>query len=283
VSTVAAERAAEINRVGLRQALERFALAQRTYELGAGNQLDVVRVEQDVAVARGALVAGDEQLRRSREALGLAVGFDTAIGVTRDFNLQGLVEETRRACTPLRDVNERADLVASRAQVESARDSREQATAGYLPTLGLSSTAMGYTTDPGFGRVAIWSVSAVLSVPLWEGGLRGGLVREREGIQRQAEQSLESTRRNVSIEVTQARRAVEVAEALVATAVASRDLADRTDRLTRRSFEVGRGTSLELVQSGAALRQAELNLVLREFELVQARLDAFLTEARCDW
>ncbi|WP_426753573.1 TolC family protein [Myxococcus sp. Y35] len=283
VSTVAAERAAEINRVGLRQALERFALAQRTFELGAGNQLDVVRVEQDVAVARSALVAGDEQLRRAREALGLAVGFDSAIGVSRDFNLQGLVEETKQACTPLKDVNERPDLVASRAQVESARDSRQQATAGYLPTLGLSSTAVGLTTNPGVGRVAIWSVSAVLSVPLWEGGLRGGLIREREGLERQAEQTLENTRRNVSIQVAQARRAVEVAENLVATAVASRDLAERTDRLTRRSFEVGRGSSLELVQSGAALRQAELNLVLREFELVQARLDAFLTEARCDW
>ena len=60
VSTVAAERAAEINRVGLRQALERAALTQRSFELGASNQLDVVRVSQDVAVARGTLVSGDE-------------------------------------------------------------------------------------------------------------------------------------------------------------------------------------------------------------------------------
>ncbi|MFP2923854.1 TolC family protein, partial [Pyxidicoccus sp. 3LG] len=66
-------------------------------------------------------------------------------------------------------------------------------------------------------------------------------------------------------------------------ATGSRDLAERTDRLTRRAFEVGRGSSLELVQSAAALRQAELTLVLREFELVQARLGAYLTEARCDW
>jgi outer membrane protein TolC len=74
-----------------------------------------------------------------------------------------------------------------------------------------------------------------------------------------------------------------VAEALVKTAAESRQLAERTDQLTRRAFEVGRGGSLELVQSGAALRRAELTLALREFELVQARLDAFLTEARCDW
>ena len=55
------------------------------------------------------------------------------------------------------------------------------------------------------------------------------------------------------------------------------------DQLTRRSFEVGRGSSLELVQSAQALRQADVVLATREFELVQARLDSLLTEASCDW
>ncbi|MFP2931354.1 TolC family protein [Pyxidicoccus sp. 3LG] len=283
VATVAAERAAEINRVNLRQALERAALTQRSFELGAGNQLDVVRVEQDVAVARGALVAGDEQLRRTREALGFTLGFGQPMSVDPSFNLQGLVDQTRNDCAPLESWESRPDLVAAKAQVDSARDSRRQASAGYLPTVGISSNLQGFTTNPGFGRFATWNVSAVLSVPIWEGGLRGGLVRERTGVETQAEAALESARRDVEIEVSRARRGVEVAEALVKTASDARDLAERTDKLTRRAFEVGRGSSLELVQSAAALRQAELALVLREFELVQARLGAYLTEARCNW
>lgn len=282
VATVAAERAAELNRVGLRRALERGALTQRAMELGAGNQLDVVRVHQDVAVARGALIAGDEQLRRTREALGLSLGFGESMGVDPAFDLRGLVERTRNTCAPLERLDARPDLVAARAQVESARESRRQASAGYLPTLGVSSTLAGLTTDPGFGRIATWNVAAVLTVPLWEGAGRGGLVRERAGAEAQAEAALERTRRDVELEVARAHRGVEVAEALVKNAVESRDLAERTDRLTRRAYEVGRGGSLDLVQSGAALRQAELDLVLREFTLVQARLDAFLTEARCD-
>lgn len=283
VATVAAERAAELNRVGLRRALERAALAQRSFELGAGTQLDVVRVRQDVELARQSLVSGDEQLRRAREALGLSLGLPEAVGVSTTFQLQGLVDQTRATCTPLKALSERADLVAASANVESARESRRQASAGYLPTLGLSSAVNALTTEPGPGRVATWSIAAVLSVPLWEGGLRGGLVRERAGLEQQAAETLERTRRDVEVEVARARRSVEVAESLVKTAAESLALAERTDQLTRRAFEVGRGSSLELVQSGAALRQAELSLALREFELVQARLDAFLTEARCDW
>lgn len=283
VAVVAAERAAELNRLGLRQALERAALVQRTLELGAATQLDLARTRQDLELARQSLISGDEQLRQAREALGLALGFDQAVGVSPGFQLQGLVAETQRSCAPLNEVSERPDLVAAREQVESAHDSRRQASAGYLPTLGIASNIFGLTTEPGPGRVATWSIAAVLAVPIWEGGLREGLVRERAGVETQAAATLERTRREVGLEVARTRRGVEVAEALVKTAAAARALAEQTDQLTRRSFEIGRASSLELVQSAAALRQAELALALREFELVQARLAAFLTEARCDW
>jgi outer membrane protein TolC len=283
VAVVAAERAAELNRVGLRQALERAALVQRTLELGAATQLDVARTRQDVELARQSLISGDEQLRRAREALGSALGLDQAAGVNPGFNLQGLVAQTQTSCAPLKSEDERPDLMAARAQLESSRDSRRQAAAGYLPTLGLTSNLFALTTEPGPGRVSTWNIAAVLSVPIWEGGLRGGLVRERTGVEEQAAATLERTRRDVEFEVARTRRGVEVAEALVKTAAEGRSLAEQTDQLTRRSFEIGRSGSLELVQSATALRQAELALALREFELVQARLDAFLTEARCDW
>ena len=78
-------------------------------------------------------------------------------------------------------------------------------------------------------------------------------------------------------------RPTPVAEAARDIAVRARDLAQESDRLTRRSFEVGSGTSLELVLSAGALRQAELQLVLREFQLQEAKVTAFLAEAACDW
>ncbi len=283
VASVAAERAAELNRVGLLQALERAELTERAVELGAGNQLDVVRVRQDAALAREALIAGDEQLRRIREALGLALGSGRAVGVTPAFDLSSLADEARRTCSALPALDDRDDLRARRAELAAARARRAQAWAGHLPTVGLQSALSAYTTDPGVAQLGGWSIAAVLSIPLFEGGERQGLVRERAAAERRAEAALDRTLRDASIEAERSRRATEVAIALVGTASASRTLAERLDRLTRRGFEVGRGNSLELVESGAALRRAELTLALREFELVQARLDSFFTEARCDW
>jgi outer membrane protein TolC len=283
VATVAAERVAELNRLGLRLALERGALTQRTFELGAATQLDVVRVDQDVEVSRGSLIAGDEQLRRTREALGLALGLPKDIGVAPGFQMNGLLEQIRAECRPIDDLEARADIAAAREQEKSARRARRQAVAGYFPTLGLNSSAFAYTTDPGIGRLSTWSIAAVLSVPLWEGGLREGLVKERSGTETQAALALERARREAQVDTGRSRRGVQVAQTLLDSASKARALADRTDQLTRRSFEVGKSSSLELVQSASALRQAELALAVREFELVQARLEAFLTEALCDF
>lgn len=282
VAVVAAERVAELNRLGLQQALERAALTKRTQELGAATNVDVVRVEQDVEVARGTLIAGDEQLLRTREALGQALGYGREVGVKRTFALAGLVAETEKMCRRIQ-WKDRPDLLAARKNVDSAAGSTRQANAGYLPVLGLSSNLFAYTTEPGFGHFATWSIGAVLSLPIWEGGQRGGLVDEREGIERQTRAQLTALERAVEIEVTRAQRGVSVADRLLETAAAARAKAAELDTLTRRSFEVGRGSSLELVQSAAALRQADVTLATREYELVQTRLDALLTEASCDW
>ncbi len=69
VAVVTAEREAEINRVGLRVALEQAEISVRKRALGAANGLDVVRAKQNAANARASLVTGDESLREAREAL----------------------------------------------------------------------------------------------------------------------------------------------------------------------------------------------------------------------
>ena len=282
VAVVTAERVSELNRVSLTQSLERAALSQRTFELGRATELDVVRARQDVTVARSALISGDEQLRGAREALGVALGVNDQIGVRKGLQLDGLLEELTSQCRALGGSELRADEQAAVTAIASARQRTESARASRLPTLDLSTSLFAVTTDPDLARAASWSISAVLTVPIWEGGLRTAQIKERQAQELDAVAAAEEVKRTARFEMSRSRRAVGVAAALVEVATESRALAERLDTMTRRSFEIGRATSLELVQSAVALRQAELALALRQFELMQARLDALLTEARCD-
>jgi outer membrane protein TolC len=157
------------------------------------------------------------------------------------------------------------------------------AQAQYLPTLEAQSTVVGLTVDPGFARVPVWNIGAVLTLPFYEGGARGGRVRQARAQEETARQEVVARQRGATVEVRQVRREVDVARAEQEIATRTRELAAENDRLTRRAFEVGAGTSQDLVVSAAALRQAELNLVVSEFQLFQARIEAFLAEAACDW
>jgi len=285
IAVITAERVAELNRVGTRSALERLDLARRKNDLGAASRLDVIRAQQDVETARATLVTGDESLRQAREALGLALGIPGEVGVTKDLNLDGLVKAAVDTCRAADSVDDRADVAAARTRLEVAKRRVDDVYYLFLPTLSAQSVASYDLSLPSSAgsTVSSWNISGVLTVPLWDGGVRYGSLRQNRALEDEARQTLEATRRVALVQVAQARRSVSVAEASEMVAKNARVLAAENDRLTRTGYIEGQGTSLELVTAAAALREAEITLALRQFDLVRARVTAILALANCPW
>jgi outer membrane protein TolC len=283
VSVVTAERVSELNRSGLRAALERLTLAKRRSALGAANALDIVRADQDVATARTAVVSGDESLRKAREALGLALGSPEPWGVPRDINLDELEKSARATCGAAVALEDRADVAAARVHAEIAKRGVEDVWLQFSPTVNLVSVYSGSSVPYVNGTHQAWTIAGVLTVPFFDGGARYGSLRTSQAELDQAAQRLESTRRTASVQVAQARRGVQVAEESLRVATQARDLARETERLARVAFQVGSGTSLDLIESGRQLRAAEIQLALSEFSLVEAKIAALLALSRCRW
>jgi outer membrane protein TolC len=123
----------------------------------------------------------------------------------------------------------------------------------------------------------------VLNIPIFDGGVKYGALRDTRAQVDESVQRLEAARRNATIEVVQARRSVEVADESRRVSERARDLARETERLSRISFQAGTGTSLDLIESGRRLRESESQLAVQEFNLVQARIAALLALSRCNW
>lgn len=281
VGVVTNERVAELNRLGLANALQRLELAQRKTNLGSGTGLDVVRARQDVEVARATLVTGDEQLRQAREAFGLALGFSEQAGVPPNVDLNGLERAAQTSCKPAKDVDTRADIAALHEKVEVAHRGVTDVKYQFVPTVDVRSSVATSSQQNLISPAATWNIAAVLTVPIWDGGVRYGNLRDAKAQETIALQNLEAARRKATVEITQARRAVSVAEESRRVAAAARDLAADMDRLTRTSYLEGRGTSLELVTAAQALRQTEIQLAVQDFNLVKARVAAVLALAVC--
>jgi multidrug efflux system outer membrane protein len=282
VAEIAAERIAELNRVGLRQALERLQLAHRREDLGSGTKLDVVRAEQDVDTARASLVTGDESARQDREALGLALGLPEQVGAAPGLNIDGLVNDTGTGCKLVTTVDSRADLRSLHTQVDVAARGVKDVWYQFSPSVNLQST-LSYSNDALAIPNTTWNIQGVLTVPLWDGGARYGELRQAKAQKDEAEQNLIAARRNVIIQIEQARRNVSVAEDSRKVAVDGEMHAQQVDHMTQVGFLTGQGTSLDLVISAAGLRQAQINRALRDFDLVRARIDALLALADCQW
>lgn len=285
VSVYTAERVAELNRIALRNALERLALTERRQTLGAGNGLDVVRAQQDAEATRSTLVSGDESLRQARESLGLALGFPQAIGVPQNMKLDDIAKGALSSCKTTDTVDSRADVAALKTRAEVGARNVNDVRWQFLPTISGSSTVSTNSLPDrvlGFSPRTQWNVQALLTIPIWDGGARYGNLRDTNAQLDQALMRLEAQRRKATIEAVQALRSVAVSENNLRVSEKTRDLALENDRLTRASYAEGRGTSLELVTSATTLRQSEINLAVREFELVRARISAALVLSVCD-
>jgi outer membrane protein TolC len=153
----------------------------------------------------------------------------------------------------------------------------------FLPTITAQSTIATSAPVTQSAPPTTWNVQAVLTVPIWDGGARYGNLRDAESMEDIAALNLEASRRMALVQIAQARRSVSVAEDARRVAASARDLAAETDRLTRLSYQEGRGTSLELVTAAQSLRESEIQLALKDFDLVKSRILAILSLAACPW
>jgi multidrug efflux system outer membrane protein len=280
LSTLAAARVSELNRVGLRAALERLALTQVRLQFGQGTALDADRAQQDVEAARALIIGSDESLRQSREALGIALGSPVAVAAPGELDFEQFEAAVARTCKLNDQIERRPDVRAARVRLEVAERAVRDAQFQLAPSLNLASQ-LSYASQAVLGPNAVWSVQGVLNVPLYDGGARYGAMRDARAAVEQARQALVSTRLGAIVGSAQADRAVGVLQSSRDVAKEQRDLAERIDRRTRDGYAQGHGTSLDLVTSAQALRQAETNLALLDFQIGQARANAVLTNAEC--
>jgi len=281
VSVVTAERSAEINRVGLRVALEQLALTRRKEALGAAMSLDVVRAQQNAANARVTLVNGDEALRQAREALGLALSIPEETGVSPDMKVDGLGQQAMQSCRAVDSIDQRPDVSAARKNLEVAKRNLRNTWYSFIPVITAQSTLAATTAVNGGYPNPTWSIGAAVSFPIFDGGTRYGTIKTQRAAADVADQALQALRYQDIIQVEQAQRGIDVAQASYNVALEQRDLAAQNDALTQKLWVRGQGTSVDLVTASEAHRQAEQSLVVAEFGVVKARIAALLALSTC--
>jgi outer membrane protein TolC len=281
LSIAAARRIAEVNRIGLRAALVRLELTRARVGIGVVDARDLLRAQQDVASARAAIPSADEALRQAREGLALLFGQTGELDVAGDpASLQG---ELASFCGGANSGAPRADVAVAKRQIVLAERNVDDIALLFAPTLS-AQLNVGTIGAPIAGPYASgWSVLGVLTIPLYDGGVRYGEKRDRVALVDESRARAVQVEVSVATETAQARRAIDVAMAAEHAAREARDLAQKIDDAQRGAYAVGASgtTNFDVIEAGRVLRQAEGLLVVRELELARARVSLPFVEGAC--
>lgn len=282
VTTVTAERLAEVSRVSLESALSTLDLSKRRAALGAASTIDVLRIEQEVSLSRSQVVSANDGVLRARETLGAALGSAEPYGVTPAIQLDALANDAKSTCSPA-DVLARSDVRAAEASVSVAKRNEDGVSKTYWPTIDAVSSLTYWSPVSGINNEHVtWSVGGVLNWTLYDGGLRYATREQRTAETRVAAEQLTEAKRRARFEVQQAFRTVKSSEATLAVAARTREIAAETARLTKVAYLNGSGTSFDLVDTARRQREAELDYTVKEFNVLRAKIAALLALATCD-
>jgi len=174
----------------------------------------------------------------------------------------------------------RRDVKAAKVKAEVTRASTRLDWADYVPLL--TAIFQPFTQNPPTlaQPLAGWQAQVVLTVPLYEGGLRYGQAHERRALADSAEAQLENVLRQAKSEVRAAFTTVQHADEALAAARDSAKEAAEALELANISYQAGATTNLEVIDAERRARDAETQVAVAEDAARQARLDVLAASGR---
>lgn len=171
-------RALDVERALVRETVEAYAgtlrLTERRFQAGDVAELDVVRVQAEVAATEADALAIARQRAELEHALAVLVG-EAASDFTLPVERWTTTLPTVPAGVPATVLARRPDVSAAQTSLLAAQARVGVAQAAWFPSLAL--TGAGGFASPELGDLfrwsaRAWSVGALLSLPIFDGGRR---------------------------------------------------------------------------------------------------------------
>jgi outer membrane protein TolC len=173
----------------------------------------------------------------------------------------------------------RADIKALNQRLAAAQAQSGRMWTYYMPFL----TAVGQpaiVVGADFHLTGRWQAVMILSLPIYDGGLRSGVARENDALVEQARANVEGTLRQAQSEVRTAFEAILRADKGLEAARDAARLAQRAFELATIAYQAGATTNLEVIDAARRARDAETSAAQTEDLARQSRLDLLVASGR---
>lgn len=277
ISVVVATHALATRREALNTAQAHLTFTRGRFFGGAGNQLDVVRAQRELAVVQALVEHAEASLTRAKETLGVALGLDTEITVD-----EASFEEISSRDWPVEVGDARPDLERSVEAARARQHEVDHAYTDYLPSVAVQAQAFAQdvptATLPVTG--AGWFAQVLVSLPLYDGGRRYALEHQRRARRELAVAQATSAQLVSDAERRSGLDAQVHARNALSRSHEAAQLAHLALELTQQRYHQGLGTDLDVIDALREARDADLNVAAAEDQLDLAALDVLAATGR---
>lgn len=267
-----AQAALEVAQATVASLEDHLRQAQAFQRAGVAARFDVLRAETQVANARQNVIAARNAVELAKASLNTVMGIDVNTPLTVRYDEAVEVEHPDYQQSVTLAYERRAEVKQARVNVEAAQRGVSLARSSGRPSLGLSWLG-NLTLDGGAfsPRSFQWNATAVLSMPILEGGLTKARVQQARADVEAAQVLEQQTRDGVALETKQAILSMENAAERMAAAAKTVEQAKEALRLAKVRYQEGVSIALEVTDAQAALTQAETDLVNARYDYLVAR------------
>jgi outer membrane protein TolC len=221
--------------------------------------IDVLRAQVQLQSQQQRVIFYENEFAKAKLTLQRAVGIPLAQQVELTDKVPFVPVEGMALEALLKQAYEsREDLQAALSLVKAAEANRQAAYGLALPTLRVNGD-FGKSSNAWDTLLNTYAVSAVVNVPIFQGGRVKGRVIQADAQLRQQQAQLEDLRARVEFDVRSALLDAQAAEQRVTVAKSAADLANQQVVQAHDRFAAGVTSNIEVVQAQEALATATEN------------------------
>jgi outer membrane protein TolC len=259
LSVLLTREAVEMNEAALRSYKEHLEHAQSAFRQGTAAKYDIIRAEAAVAEQEKRLTDAKNQSALAEAALRSMLALDDATPVNIGGNLFEISEDIDLNQAMSAAVQSSPILRALKEKIAAGRSAVHAQKADYLPHITAIAGRELVTnklaqTDP------TWFVGARATLTLFDGGERQGRVAEARSQLHSSDFEYHHAEDQIRLAVRSAYLDLQSRRQQLASARKTAQLAAESLRLATKRFEVGTGTSLEVLDANVSLTGAQIGV-----------------------
>lgn len=243
-------------RAQLASAQTLFDNAVEMHQAGVTPGIDGLRARVELESRRQQLIAAENDFEKQKLTIARIIGLPTgqALDLTDKAPYSPLASIAQKQALE-QAYQFRQDYQSAKALVRAAELSLDAANARYYPSLALEANYGKLGTDPGKLKDT-YTVSGVLTIPLFQGGSVRGEVLQAQAALRQSKDELADLREQIDYEIRTALLDLNAASKQVDVAGTRIKLAELTLSQARERFAAGVSDNLEVVQAQGSVASA---------------------------